>query len=58
MSTVRTANNIYIRTKSPLLSSGGYVTLKGYISKLHFELVKASNADGYKISFDFVEGYR
>jgi len=59
IATLRTANNIYIRTKSALLSNNdGYVTLRGYISKLHFEFVKTSSGDGYTVSFNFVEGKR
>lgn len=37
MSIFREANNVYIKVKSPVLSSSGTTTLKGYVSQLHFD---------------------
>ena len=57
INTVRTANNIYIRFRSP--SSSTYTkTLRGYISKLSYQQVKTSLGIGYTIAFNFVEGRR
>lgn len=58
INTIRTANNVYIKTKSPLLSVNGIVTLCGYVSRYSADLVKSAQGDGYSVSFNFVEGKR
>lgn len=59
MSTFREANDIYIRVKSPVLSSSGTTTLKGYVSKLHFDWIQTGAGEGgWSVSFNFVEGAR
>ncbi len=57
INTVRSANNIYIRFRSP--SSSTYTNvLRGYISKLSYNQVKTQLGIGYTVSFNFVEGRR
>ena len=59
MNTFREANNVYIKVKSPVLSSSGTTILKGYVSQLHFDWVQTGAGEGgWSISFNFVEGVR
>lgn len=57
INTVRNANNIYIRFRSPSDSTYTNV-LRGYISKLSYNQVKTQLGIGYTVSFNFVEGRR
>jgi hypothetical protein len=59
MDTLRQANDVYIKVKSPVLSTDGVTILKGYVSKLHFDWIQTgANKGGWRISFNFVEGSR
>lgn len=52
---LRTANNVYIRTNSPVATG----SIKGYVSKVHFEYIHTgSNKGVWTISFNFIEGVR
>lgn len=57
LDTIRSANNIYIRFRSPT-SSTYTQTLRGYIAKLSYNQVKTQLGIGYTVSFNFVEGRR
>ena len=57
INTFSTANNVYIRFRSP--SASTYTkTIKGYVSKLSYQQVKTSLGIGYTVSFNFIESRR
>lgn len=57
INTFQTANNVYIRFRSPTTNT--YTkTIRGYVSKLSYQQVKTSLGIGYTVSFNFIESRR
>lgn len=54
------AHPLYIKIQSPIMSTNGYVELRGYISKIHVDARINKNGNGlaWSVSFNFVESER